>query len=75
MSIADTAAESMHTRLESALDEYGELMIRLASGEEGELHLHNVEFEEEPYIKVEGEDAERWINTALVESYWIHDEY
>lgn len=75
MSIPDTAAESMHTRLKEALEENGELMIRLTSGEEGELHLHNVEFEEEPFMKVEGEDATRWVNTALVESYWIHDEY
>jgi transcriptional antiterminator Rof (Rho-off) len=75
MSLGDAAQTSMYDRLETALDEKGEVMIRLASGEEGELHKHNVEFEDQPYLKVEGEDETRWINAEFVESYWIHDEY
>ncbi|WP_435335589.1 hypothetical protein [Haloarchaeobius sp. TZWWS8] len=75
MSLTDAQQETTFARLENALEEYGEVMIRTASGEEGELHLHTVEFEDEPYMKVEAEDKTRWVNTEFVETFWIHEDY
>lgn len=50
-------------------------MIQTDSGEERELHLHNVEFLEEPIAKVEGGEGTHWINLDKVESYWLHREF
>ncbi|WP_435360748.1 hypothetical protein [Haloarchaeobius sp. DFWS5] len=75
MSLSDTQTESTYSRLQDALDEYGEVMIRTTSGEEGELHPHTASFEDEPYLKVEAEDKTRWVNTQFIETFWIHEDY
>ena len=65
----------MYNRIKNKLQETGELMIQTDSGEERELHLHNVEFLDEPIAKVEGGEGTHWINLNKVESYWIHQEF
>jgi hypothetical protein len=65
----------MYERIEEALQEYGELMIRLDSGEEAELHLHNTEFLEDSVIKVDADDEVHWFNAEKVERYWIHYDF
>ena len=50
-------------------------MVRTDSGEEREIHLHNVEFNDEPFVKVHGEDRTHWLNLEKVERYWIHQEF
>lgn len=65
----------MYERLKTALQEKGEIMIQFDSGETGELHLHNTEFIDEPFVKVEGEDETHWFNAEKVERYWIHDHF
>lgn len=65
----------MYERLEQALEENGEIMIQLDSGEEAELHLHNVEFVGEPFVKVEADNETIWFNAEKVESYWIHEDF
>jgi hypothetical protein len=65
----------MYQRIKEKLHEAGELMILTDSGEEKELHLHNVEFLNEPMAKVEGGEGTHWINLNKVEQYWIHQEF
>lgn len=65
----------MYERLRETVQEYGEVMIRLDSGEEAELHLHNAEFVEEPIIKVDADDEVHWFNAEKVERYWIHYDF
>jgi hypothetical protein len=65
----------MYQRIKEKLHETGELMILTDSGEEKELHLHNVEFLDEPMAKVEGGEGTHWINLNKVEQYWIHQEF
>lgn len=65
----------MYNRIKDKLNESGELMIRTDSGEERELHLHNVEFKEEPIAEVNGGEGVHWINLNKVERYWIHEEF
>lgn len=65
----------MYDRLQNALQENGELMIRMASGAEHELHLHNVHFDDEPFVRVEGQDETHWFNAEHVERYWIHQDF
>lgn len=65
----------MYERLREALNENGELMIRLDSGEEAELHLHNTEFIDEPIVKVDADDEIYWLNAEKVEMYWIHKDF
>ncbi len=65
----------MYERLKNALQENGELMLRMASGEDVEIHLHNTEFKEEPIIEVEGQDETHWLNAEEVERYWIHNDF
>lgn len=65
----------MYEHLQDALQEYGEIMIRMSSGEDRELHLHNAEFLEEPIIKVDAEDEVHWLNANEVERYWIHYDF
>lgn len=67
-------AASTHERLEAALDEMGELMVRTASGDELELHKHNVEFGDAPWVQVDADDETHWFNAESVERYWIHEE-
>lgn len=65
----------MYERLEQALSDFGEVMIRLDSGKEAELHLHNTEFVGEPFVKVEADNETIWFNAEKVESYWIHEDF
>jgi len=65
----------MYQRIKEKLQETGELMILTDSGEERELHLHNVEFKEEPIAEIEGGEGTHWINLNKVEEYWIHQEF
>ncbi len=65
----------MYDRLEQALEENGELMVRMASGAEHELHLHNTQFIEQPMVKVDGDDEIHWFNADQVERYWIHQDF
>ncbi len=65
----------MYKRLKEELHDKGEMMIRFTSGEEAELHLHNTEFVEEPFIKVDADDEIHWFNAEEVERYYIHKEF
>jgi hypothetical protein len=65
----------MYNRIKDKLQETGELMIQTDSGEERALHLHNVEFLDEPIAKVETGDQTHWINLDKVERYWLHREF
>jgi hypothetical protein len=65
----------MYDRLQDAVEEYGEIMIRTDSGEERELHKHNAEFLEDGIIKVDADDMVHWINAEKVERYWIHYDF
>jgi hypothetical protein len=65
----------MYNRIKDKLQETGELMIQTDSGEERALHLHNVEFLDEPIAKVETGDQRHWINLDKVERYWLHREF
>lgn len=74
MSMTETRDQSKYQLLREDLDEYGEIMVHTASGDELELHKHNVEFASEPYIEIEADDEIHWLDTTLVERYWIHKE-
>jgi len=65
----------MYNRLKEALKEYGEIMIKLDSGEEAELHLHNTEFIEDEMIKVDADDEIHWFDANKIERYWIHFDF
>lgn len=65
----------MYDTLKSALDKHGEIMIRMDSGAEHELHKHNVAFKEDGTIKVDADDETHWFNAEKVERYWIHREF
>ena len=65
----------MYDRLEQAVEEKGEVMVQFDSGKEAELHKHNVEFLEEPIIKVDADDRVHWFNAEKVERYWIHEDF
>lgn len=72
----DESADSYPTfeRLRTAIDEKGEVMVRMASGDELELHKHNVSVDEAPWLEVGGDEETHWLNAQHVEHYWIHDE-
>lgn len=57
------------------LDEYGELNIRLDSGEDRELHKHNVEEADNGMIKVDADDEIHWFDATKVERVWIHKDF
>lgn len=65
----------MYDQLQEALNENGELMIRMDSGEDRELHLHNAEFLDNGMIKVDADDEIHWVNPEKVERYWIHMDF
>lgn len=65
----------MYERLEQALEENGEVMVRMDSGEDRELHLHNTDFIEDPVIRVDADDEIHWMNAEKVERYWIHKDF
>ncbi|MDY6777003.1 MAG: hypothetical protein SVQ76_02750 [Candidatus Nanohaloarchaea archaeon] len=65
----------MYDNVKEALEEKGELMIRMDSGEDHELHLHNVSFKGDGVIKVDADDETHWVNAEKIERYWIHREF
>ena len=65
----------MYDRLQSAVEENGEVMIRTDSGEDRELHKHNSEFLDNGMIKVDADDEIHWLNPEKVERYWIHKDF
>jgi hypothetical protein len=65
----------MYDILKQALEENGEIMVKTDSGEERELHLHNVEFLDNGLIKIDANDEIHWFNAEKVERYWIHKDF
>ncbi|MEM2855870.1 MAG: hypothetical protein QW416_02040 [Candidatus Nitrosocaldaceae archaeon] len=64
-----------YNTLKMRLEEYGEVMIRVDTGEKIELHKHNVTFEDSTKeIKVDAGTDTYWINTDRITYYWIHKE-
>ena len=72
---SEITGETMYERLRNLLADSGEVMVRLDSGEEAELHRHNVSFEDEPMVKVTTGDEVHWFNAEKVESFWIHYDF
>jgi hypothetical protein len=53
----------------------GEVMIRLSSGEELELHRHNTKFDDTAKeIIVDGGTETYWITADNIAYHWIHKE-
>lgn len=65
----------MHERLEEAVNENGEIMIRMDSGEDHELHKHNVTFLDDHWARIDTATETHWLNTEKVERYWIHKDF
>lgn len=72
---SELTGETMYERLRNLLDESGEVMVRLDSSEEAELHRHNTTFEDPPMVKVTTGDAVHWFNAEKIESCWIHYDF
>lgn len=72
----DESSDSYPTfeRLRTAIEEKGEVMVRMASGDTLELHKHNVNVDGAPWLKVGGDESTHWLNAQQVERYWIHDD-
>lgn len=64
--------ESMFERLETMVEQYGEVMVEMASGQSFELHRHNTSFKTPPMIMVNAISEVHWFDADEVESYWIH---
>lgn len=64
----------MFERLKQAVDEKGEVMVRMDSGEDHELHKHNTTFKD-GIIRVDADDEIHWLNAEKVERYWIHKDF
>jgi hypothetical protein len=61
--------------LRSSVENNGEVMVRLSSGEELELHKHNVRFDDgTKEIIVDAGTETYWINAENIAYYWIHKE-
>lgn len=71
----ESPGDTMYDRVQWLVEEYGEVMVRFDSGVEAELHRHNVEFVDEPMVKVVTADAVHWFDASRIESYWIHYEF
>ena len=55
------------------VDEYGEVMIRTASGTTFELHKHNVEYDKKTgMLKIQGGTEIYWIAAENIDYFWIH---
>ncbi len=64
-----------YNSLKRALEEYGEVMIRIETGEKIELHKHNVKFNDSSKeIIVDAAKDTYWIDCDKVSYYWIHKE-
>lgn len=61
--------------LKTSLDKNGEVMIRIDTGEQIELHKHNVKFDDSTKeIVVDAGTETYWIGADRVSYYWIHKE-
>jgi len=61
--------------LKASLNNNGEVMIRLDTGEKIELHTHNVKFEDSTReIVVDAGTETYWIGADRISYYWIHRE-
>jgi hypothetical protein len=61
--------------LKASLDRNGEVMIRIDTGEQIELHKHNVKFDDSTKeIVVDAGTETYWIGADRVSYYWIHKE-
>ncbi|WP_337863518.1 hypothetical protein [Nitrososphaera sp.] len=59
--------------LKASVGKNGEVMIRIDTGEEIELHTHNVRFEDgTKEIVVDAGTKTYWIGADRVSYYWIH---
>ncbi len=55
------------------VEEYGEVMVRTASGTTFELHKHNVELDKKTgLIKVDGATEIYWLTPENIDYLWIH---
>ncbi|MFB6216379.1 MAG: hypothetical protein ABEJ72_05365 [Candidatus Aenigmatarchaeota archaeon] len=61
----------MYEDLKKAVENLGEVMVRMDSGKEIELHNHNVQFMDGRF-KVETGTEVYWFDADKIESYWIH---
>lgn len=63
----------MYKDVKFALMKSGELMIKAADGQTFELHLHNVEFDDEKeLIILDAGNETYWIDGNQVVYMWIH---
>ncbi len=61
--------------IKSSVEKNGEVMIKLGSGEEFELHKHNVKFDDNTQeIILDASSETFWIDVNSVSYYWIHRE-
>ena len=61
--------------IKAGLDNYGEIMLRLDTGERIEWHKHNVKFEDSTKeIVIDSGTETFWIGADRVSYYWIHKE-
>ncbi|MDY6788492.1 MAG: hypothetical protein SVV03_00870 [Candidatus Nanohaloarchaea archaeon] len=66
----------MYENVKQKLKEAGEVMVLMDSGEEHELHLHNIKFlDDRKMFKVDAADEIHWLSGEKVERYWIHKEF
>jgi len=62
-------------RIKETLEQNGEVMLRLETGEKIELHKHNVTLDDSnEEIKVDAGTETYWIPADTVAYYWIHKE-
>ena len=61
--------------IKDSVENNGEVMIRLGSGEELELHKHNVKFDDNTKEIIVDAGAETyWITAENIVYHWIHRE-
>ena len=61
--------------LKSSVEQNGEVMVKLDTGEKIELHKHNVKFDDSTKeIIVDAATETYWIPAERVAYYWIHRE-
>lgn len=64
-----------YNSIKTALPKYGEIMIRMDTGEKIELHTHNVKFQDDvKQIEVDASSEVFWIPAEKIAYYWIHRE-
>lgn len=66
----------MYQTVQNKLKEAGELMIQMSDGKEFELHLHNVNFDDnDNTITIEAADKTFWLDGNEIIYCWIHRDY